>query len=101
MFDANRDQENILFKDEFDKWTKVNENVKVVYTLDNAQDDWEGERGHINKAMMTKYLDASKLDNSIFYICGPPCMLKAMENLLQNDLTIPKQRIRTEEFTGY
>jgi glycine betaine catabolism B len=101
MFDANRNQDNILFKGEFDEWAKLNENVKIVYTLDIAQDDWKGEQGYINKAMIAKYLDTDKLDNSIFYICGPPGMLKAMQKLLQGDLSIPQQRIRTEEFIGY
>lgn len=101
MFDANRNKENILFKDEFDKWAKLNENVQIVYTLSDTQADWNGEQGHINKKMIIKYLTNDELDSSIFYICGPPGMLKAMEKLLQEDLTIPKQRIRTEQFIGY
>jgi hypothetical protein len=28
-------------------------------------------------------------------------MLKAMESLLQDNLEIPKERIKVEEFTGY
>jgi hypothetical protein len=28
-------------------------------------------------------------------------MLKAMQNLLQDDLHIPKESIKVEEFTGY
>ena len=43
----------------------------------------------------------TELDNSIFYICGPPGMLNAMKKLLQEDLDIPKERIKVEEFTGY
>ena len=51
--------------------------------------------------MILKYVDSSLLNNSIFYICGPPGMLKAMRILLQEDLEIPKERIKVEEFTGY
>ncbi len=51
--------------------------------------------------MLVKYLTTDELDNSIFYICGPPGMLKAMQTLLQDDLHIPKERIKIEEFTGY
>ncbi|MGC1929328.1 MAG: hypothetical protein WA667_10170 [Candidatus Nitrosopolaris sp.] len=46
-------------------------------------------------------MSADELDNSIFYICGPPGMLKAMQKLLQDDLHIPKEKIKIEEFTGY
>jgi glycine betaine catabolism B len=48
-----------------------------------------------------KYLDTSELNNSVFYICGPHSMLKAMQSLLQEELEVPKERIKVEEFTGY
>jgi len=64
-------------------------------------EEWKGERGFINEAMLTKYLTRNELDNSIFYICGPPGMLKAMQKLLELDLNIPKLHIKIEEFTGY
>ena len=109
VFDSNRDQGNILYKKEFDECVSENKNLKIIYTIaDERQesssipnDDWKGERGFINKAMLVKYLTTDELDNSIFYICGPPGMLKAMQKLLQDDLHIPKERIKIEEFTGY
>jgi len=107
MFDSNRDQANILYKNEFDECLKTNKNLKIIYTITAEEGqapssgDWKGERGIMNKAMLTKYLTTSELDNSIFYICGPPGMLKAMQNLLEDDLHIPKERMRIEEFTGY
>jgi len=107
VFDSNRNQNNILYEEEFDLWAKLNANLKNIYTIANGpsdedkQDNWKGERGHINKGMLIKYLTRNDLDNSMFYICGPPRMLKAMQKMLALDLTIPKQRIMIEEFTGY
>jgi glycine betaine catabolism B len=111
MFDSNRNHNNILFKKEFDDWASINKNLKIIYTISEdrheqssstANDDWKGEYGRINKAMILKYVDTNELNNnSIFYICGPPSMLKAMQSLLQDDLEIPKARIKVEEFTGY
>jgi len=116
MFDSNRDRNNILFKKEFDDWSSINKNLKIIYTISEKEEqqqqhneqsplstinDWKGEYGRIDKAMILKYLDTNILNNSIFYICGPPSMLKAMQNLLQDDLEIPKERIKVEEFTGY
>lgn len=79
VFDSNRDQGNILYKKEFDECVSENKNLKIIYTIaDESQesssipnDDWKGERGFINKAMLVKYLTTDELDNSIFYICGP------------------------------
>ena len=107
VFDSNRNQDNILYKDEFDEWAKLNKNLKIVYAIaddPSAVDkgnNWGGERGFINQAMLTKYLTSNQLNNSIFYICGPPGMLNAMQKLLEVDLNIPKHRIKIEEFTGY
>jgi ferredoxin-NADP reductase/nitrite reductase/ring-hydroxylating ferredoxin subunit len=113
MFDSNRNRNNILFKKEFDEWANMNKNLKIIYTisekdqnneqssLSSTANDWKGEYGRINKAMILKYVDTSVLNNSIFYICGPPNMLKAMQSLLQVDLEIPKEKIKVEEFIGY
>ncbi len=112
MFDSNRNKENILFKKEFDEWANINKNLKIVYTISeiNSQEkssvlteenDWKGGYGRIDKAMILKYVDDETLKNSIFYICGPPGMLKAMKTLIQEELEIPKERIMVEEFTGY
>jgi len=106
MFDSNRNVENTLFKEEFDDCLKRNNNLKIVYTITEEEqsknvEEWKGERGFINEAMLTKYLTRNELDNSIFYICGPPGMLKAMQKLLELDLNIPKLHIKIEEFTGY
>src|SRR5215203_6041513 len=119
MFDSNRDRNNILFKKEFDDWASINKNLKIIYTISEKEEeeeeqqqhneqsplstanDWKGEYGRIDKAMILKYVDTNVLNDSIFYICGPPNMLKAMQTLLQEDLEIPKERIKVEEFTGY
>ena len=110
MFDSNRDRDNILFKKEFDEWASINKNLKIIYIISEDDrheksltntNDWKGEYGRIDKAMILKYLDTNILNNSIFYICGPPGMLKAIQALLQNELNIPKERIKVEEFTGY
>ena len=113
MFDSNRNIPNILYKEEFDKCLNKNTNLKIVYTITEKEDDnqpssatgvnkeWKGERGRIDKAMLERHLNDNEIKNSIYYICGPPGMLNAIKELLQNSLQIPKDQIRTEEFTGY
>ncbi len=105
MFDSNRNEANILYKDVFDECERLNRNLKLIYTLTEedqpASNTWRGERGRIDEAMVTKYLNNSEIKNSIFYICGPPEMLKAMQQLLKKDMRIPAKRIKAEEFAGY
>src|SRR5919199_1580263 len=60
MFDSNRNQENTLFKKEFDEYVNINRNLKIVYTITEEQQgsqditlssssptrqQWTGERG--------------------------------------------------------
>ncbi|HJT48816.1 MAG TPA: FAD-dependent oxidoreductase, partial [Nitrososphaeraceae archaeon] len=118
MFDSNRNQENTLFKKEFDEYANINRNLKIVYTIteeeggekeeriqnfssSSVSQQWTGERGRIDKEMLTEHLTDDEIKNSIFYTCGPPGMIKAMQKLLQEDLQIPKDSIKVEEFTGY
>lgn len=113
MFDSNRNIPNILYKEEFDECLNKNTNLKIVYTITEKEDDnqpssatgvnkeWKGERGRIDKAMLERHLNDNEIKNSIYYICGPAGMLNAIKELLQNSLQIPKDQIRTEEFTGY
>ena len=78
MFDSNKNQQNILFKEEFDDWTSLNENVKIIYTLSDDNSDgnndsstaekWIGEKGRIDKKMISKYVDTNTLNDAIFYI---------------------------------
>jgi glycine betaine catabolism B len=45
--------------------------------------------------------DHIHLKYSLFYMRGPLGMVKAMQNLVQNELQIQKEQIKIEEFTGY
>jgi glycine betaine catabolism B len=110
MFDANRNQQNILYKDEFDRWAKLNKNLNIVYTISNEEADmlpsaaaleWKGERGFIDKSMLARHLGEAEMVDSTFYICGPPAMLTAMQKLLSRELGVSDKRIKVEVFTGY
>jgi glycine betaine catabolism B len=122
MFDSSRNSQNILYKDEFDKWAAQNQNLKIVYTITEEEKDteqeqhrmadvsssateikgnWNGEHGRIDRTMIERHLSKEEINNAIFYICGPPGMIKALEDLLQKQFQVPEGRIKVEEFTGY
>jgi glycine betaine catabolism B len=116
MLDSNRNKENILYREEFDAWQNLNRNLKIVNTLaleqhpqgekeegekSDKSNKWDGEIGRINKDMILRHLAPDDIVTAVFYICGPPAMLNAMENILTKEMSITKGRIRQEEFYGY
>lgn len=101
LFYANRNEDNILYRSEFDEWAKTNPNLKIIYTLDESSSDWKGEQGFISKAMIMKYLGINEVNDSIFYICGPPGLLNAAKKLLREEMNISRDKIKIEIFGKY
>ena len=59
---------------------------------------WNGETALINQEMLRKYLkDAA---SPIYYIAGPPAMVKGLQEML-NKAGTNNDDIRVEEFAGY
>lgn len=91
---------DLVFRREFELLSQENPNVKIVLTVTQAADDpgWQGERGRVSAGLLQKHVE--DVPGSLFYTCGPPPMVQAMEELLKS-LGIPADQIRIERFTGY
>ena len=101
LFYSNKRPEDAAFLDELTEAQKQNSNYTFIGTMtqiENSTGGWEGEIGHINKEMLAKYV--SDLTSPIYYIVGPPAMVDALRNVL-NEAGVNTDNIRTEEFTGY
>lgn len=93
--------EEVLYKEELEKIVEKHKNLKVVYTIthpEESQKQWNGETGRIGREMLEKYLPDIKKPK--YYIVGPPKMVEAMEETVQ-ELGVPNEQIRIENFTGY
>ena len=101
LFYANRRPEDSPFLQEVETLQRQNPSYTFVATMtDMSRSDrsWQGETGRINQAMLTKHLKS--LASPIYYIAGPPGMVRAMRILL-NSMRVDDGDIRTEEFAGY
>jgi ferredoxin-NADP reductase len=96
---SNRTLDDAPFIAELENFAKNNPNFKFVpvYTKE-AEIGWSGEKGHINSEMLRKYV--SDVAAPIYYLSGPPTMVKAMRQLLIG-VGADEDNIRTEEFAGY
>ena len=67
-------------------------------SIEKSKTSWQGERGFIDREMLDKHLKNAL--SPIYYIAGPPGMVKTLHAMLQA-AGIDDDDIRTEEFTGY
>lgn len=95
---GNRTERDIIFREELIEMQERNKNMKVVFTLNDPSEDWTGYKGNIDLDMIRK--EIPNYIERMFYTCGPPAMIRTMENLLK-ELNLPKKQIKKEIFPGY
>ncbi len=99
LFYGCRTPADIAFRKEFEDLAKQNKNIKLVFTVNQpAPPDWTGPTGIINTDMIKHYLP--DFQENMFYTCGPPPMIEAMEKLVES-LGLPKEKLKRELFSGY
>lgn len=95
---GNQTIEDIVFRAELQEMQKQNPNLRVVYTLSHPPEDWRGYTGRIDGSMIRKELP--DYADRVFFTCGPPAMVDAMERLLE-EFGLRQDQIKKENFPGY
>ncbi len=98
LFYGCRTPNDIVFREEFEQLARRNSNLKIAFTVSEAPPDWTGSKGNIDIEMIKRVLPDYK--ENIFYACGPPPMVKAMQGLVES-MGLPKEKLKLEYFTGY
>lgn len=101
LFDANRQPKDAAFLAELGDLAKQDQNLSFVPTMSalaKSGQPWDGERGHIDAAMLDRHLE--DVSRAIYYLTGPPRMVAALRTMLVGS-DVDEDDIRTEEFTGY
>ncbi len=101
LFYSNHRPEDAPFLDSLRRLEKDNPNFHFIPSMTDMEKSrraWDGERGFIERGMLTKYLN--NLNGPIYYLAGPPAMVAAMRKMLL-DTKVDEDDIRTEEFAGY
>jgi ferredoxin-NADP reductase len=98
LFYGCRTENDLAFKAELEELAQKNKNLKLVFMVAEPTAQWKGATGIINAEMIKQQLPDYK--ENVFYTCGPPPMVKAMETLVES-LGLPKAQLKLEYFTGY
>lgn len=72
--------------------------IPTMGEMDKSNLPWDGETGRIDPSMLSRHLTG--LVSPIYYVTGPPGMVKGMQEVLKST-GVDSDDIRVEEFTGY
>lgn len=103
LFYGNRDEESIIFKEELDELEgHFADRFKIVHSLENYSDDWEGERGMMTREKVGLFLEKyaeEDLNRGQHFICGPGQMMEEVKSALRSN-DVEHERIHIEYFSS-
>lgn len=94
MINANSSFEEIMYREELDQLSNENEHIFIMNSLDTCDEAWCGETGYISEEMIDKHVHF-EVDNS-YLLCGPPPMIKAVEEVLVKKGVHPSRIIKED-----
>jgi NAD(P)H-flavin reductase/ferredoxin len=68
------------------------------YTCVLSREEWDGARGYVQDTV-DGFLEQTGLDDPEVYMCGPPPMIEAAEEILEQKHEIPGRHIHHDKFT--
>lgn len=98
---SSKQESGFVFRDELDRLASDDKRLRIFYTV--TGETGNGMSGiHIGR-IDSDFVTASveDLDDSIFYVCGPPRMVDEIAGSIGSKLRIDKDSIRVEHFLGY
>jgi len=98
MLCLNHAAADIVFRRELEDIARQMLKFSLVHVLSDPEPDWAGERGKLNEALLLKWV--SNLDQSFFWISGPPSIVVTCKELLLQ-FGVKEDAIRIDKFLGY
>lgn len=97
-----RSVRELFYLDDFDELEEKNDNFKMHIALSDPlpEDNWTGLTGFIHQVLHDEYLAKHPApEDCEYYICGPPIMLKCVQDML-SDLGVEPENIAFDDFGG-
>ncbi len=98
LFYGCRSEQEIAFKQELEDMQKKNSHLKVIYILNEPSPGWTGKVGFVTVDLIKQEVPDFK--DRIFYACGPPRMVTAMQKVVAA-LGLPGTQLKLEYFVGH
>ena len=97
-----RSRRELFFVEDFDRLQDEHENFQwsIALSEPRPEDAWHGATGFIHDVLHDSYLkDHPAPEDCEYYLCGPPMMIRAVRNMLDN-LGVDPENIFFDDFGG-
>ncbi len=97
-----RSARELFYLDEFDELKEKHDNFDYHIALSDPlpEDNWTGYTGFIHQVLLDEYLSKHPNPEDVeYYICGPPMMLSAVRNML-DELGVEPENVMFDDFGG-
>jgi Na+-transporting NADH:ubiquinone oxidoreductase subunit F len=97
-----RSRRELFFVEEFDRLQAEFNNFQwfVALSEPRPEDEWDGRMGFIHDVLHEDYLETHPApEDCEYYLCGPPMMIRALRNMLDN-LGVDPDNILFDDFGG-
>ena len=95
-----RNDDDILYRDEFEALAREHDNIRFVPTLSRASASWNGRRDYVQTHIpeLWNELAGLGLGTPHTYICGLKRMVTAVRDLLRKDLNVAREHVHSERY---
>ena len=98
VFYANQTWDAVTFREEMEE-LRQKLNMELVYVIERPPEDWQGESGFLNSAILKKYLPEDWLgEDTEVFLCGPTPMMNAVEKAL-HQTGFAEKKVHTERYS--
>jgi len=87
--------DDLTYQEELDA-LKEKLDLSIVYVLRKVHDDWAGETGYVDQALLEKYIPLHR-GSRHYFVCAAPVMMDAVERALF-ELNVPVTNVHMEHF---
>ena len=97
-----RSSREVFYDDEFERLAAEHDNFSFQVALSSPlpEDNWDGSTGFIHQVLFDEYLkDHPAPEDCEYYMCGPPLMISAVKEMLDN-LGVEPENVYFDDFGG-
>jgi ferredoxin-NADP reductase len=99
---SSKTPEDIVFRSELEEFARRDHAIRVLHTItrpEEARVPWAGRKGRIDSELIREGMRGVR--HPLVYVAGPPGFVAEARRLIDEELHIAKEDLRTDEFEGY